>query len=70
MFIIRGPIKPSERVREEAARLLSDYLSFMQECDVSEEIGIETYIRIHGSKEYNEYWDAEKERIKRTWHNC
>ena len=64
MFTIRGPIRASHKVRDEARRLLRDYLNFMSNCDNGEGIEIEEYIRIHGSKEYNEWWDAEKERKK------
>lgn len=64
MHTIMAPIKKTEEVKKESAALVMEYIAFMCECDPSEEIEIEEYIRIHGSKEYNEWWDAEKERKK------
>ncbi len=62
MIHIQAPIKKTEKVRKESVVLVREYIAFMRECDPSEEMGIEDYIRIHGSSEYNEWWDAEKER--------
>ena len=63
MFIIRGPIEKSPEVKEESRKLVREYIDFMINCK-EEEMGIDEFIRIHGSKEYNEWFRADQERIR------
>ena len=64
MFTIRGPIKKTPEVKKESRKLVREYLDFMINCKKEEEIEIEEYIRLHGSKEYNEWFRADQERIR------
>ncbi len=42
--VIKGPIEASEKVKEEAGRLLQAYYEFIENCDINDEIGIEEFI--------------------------
>ena len=63
MFTIRGPIEQSPEIKKESRRITLEYLDFMINCK-EEEMGIGEYIRLHGSKEYNDWFIADQEKIK------
>ena len=64
MITIRGPIEKSPKVKKESRKLVREYLDFMINCRKEEEMEIGEYIRLHGSKEYNDWFIADQERIK------
>lgn len=64
MFTIRGPIEQSPEIKKESRRITLEYLDFMINCKEEEEMEIGEYIRLHGSKEYNDWFIADQERIK------
>lgn len=64
MFTIRGPIEKSPKVKKESKKLVREYLDYMINCKKEEEMEIDEYIRIYGSKEYNDWFNEDQKRIR------